>query len=223
MIVAAGSLWRDRRLPLTKTDLSYGDAWHSVSDCGSRPGDLRRLYDRGYRPITVAQLVDKDFTDVPPGMSPVVFTFDDASPEQFLYIERDGKLEIDSASVIGIWLDFQTSHPDWKSRARFCLLSGAGAGHSFFGDDPRWHGQKAEWRFEKVKWLAENGFELCNHTLWHAQLSKFSDAAVQEQIARGQLAIDSADALHGLWWQSPRIARPSGLSAVSPEVMELTI
>jgi hypothetical protein len=42
-----------------------------------------------------------------------------------------------------------------------------------------------------VKWLADNGFELCNHTLWHAQLSKYPDAFVQEQIARGNLAIDS--------------------------------
>ena len=38
----------------------------------------------------------------------------------------------------------------------------------------------------------DNGFEVCNHTLWHATLSDYSDAVVQEQIARGQLAIDSA-------------------------------
>jgi polysaccharide deacetylase len=154
--------------------------------------DLELLYERGYRPITVAQLLDKDFRDVPAGKSPVVFTFDDASPEQFSYIERDGKLEIDPKSVVGIWLTFQKDHPEWKSRATFCLLSGAQAGHAFFGDDPKWRGQKKEWRLQKVKWLAENGFEVCNHTLWHAQLSKYPDAFVQEQIARGQLAIDSA-------------------------------
>ena len=57
--------------------------------------DLQLLYDRGYRPITVAQLLDRDFRDVPAGMSPVVFTFDDASPEQFSYVEQNGKLEID--------------------------------------------------------------------------------------------------------------------------------
>ena len=35
-------------------------------------------------------------SDVPDGMSPVVFVFDDASPEQFSYIEgADGKLTID--------------------------------------------------------------------------------------------------------------------------------
>jgi peptidoglycan/xylan/chitin deacetylase (PgdA/CDA1 family) len=154
--------------------------------------DLQLLYDRGYRPMTVAQLLDKDFRDVPVGMSPVVFTFDDASPEQFSYIERDGKLEIDPTSVVGMWLAFQKEHPDWKSRATFCLLPGAAAGHAFFGDNPKWRGQKKEWRHQKVKWLADNGFELCNHTLWHAQLNKYPDAFVQEQIARGQMAIDSA-------------------------------
>jgi hypothetical protein len=153
--------------------------------------DLQLLYDRGYRPITVAQLIDKDFRDVPAGMSPVVFTFDDASPEQFSYVERNGQLEIDSTTVVGMWLDFQKAHPDWKSRATFCLLPAAEIGHAFFGDNPKWRGQKREWRHQKVKWLADNGFELCNHTLWHAQLSKYPDAFVQEQIARGQLAIDS--------------------------------
>ena len=44
----------------------------------------------------------------------------------------------------------------------------------------------------KVRFLAEQGFELCGHTLWHANLGKYSDAVVQEQIARGTLAIDSA-------------------------------
>ncbi len=153
--------------------------------------NLQTLYDRGYRPITVAQLKDKDFSAVPPGMSPVVFTFDDASPEQFSYIERNGMLEIDPNTVVGMWMEFAKQHPDWKGRATFCLLPAAQSGHAFFGDKEKYRGQKAEWRFPKVKWLADNGFELCNHTLWHAQLNKFPDAFVQEQIARGQLAIDS--------------------------------
>ena len=153
--------------------------------------DLQLLYDRGYRPITVAQLVAKDFSAVPRGMSPVVFTFDDASPEQFSYVERNGQLEIDPKSALGIWLDFAKKNPDWKGKATFCVLSGAEAGHNFFGDKEKFLGQKNEWRFPKVKWLADNGFELCNHTLWHAQLNKYPDAFVQEQIARLQVAVDS--------------------------------
>src|SRR5688572_6771681 len=153
--------------------------------------NLQTLYERGYRPITVAQLLDKDFSDVPAGMSPVVFTFDDASPEQFSYVERNGQLEIDPETALGMWVDFARQHPDWKGKATFCLLPAAEAGHAFFGDKEKWRGQKKEWRLQKVKWLADNGFELCNNTLWHAQLSKYPDAFVQEQIARGQLAIDS--------------------------------
>jgi len=152
---------------------------------------LQLLYDRGYRPVTMKQVLDKDFSEVPPGMSPVVFTFDDASPEQFSYVERNGRLEIDPKSVVGIWTEFQRRHPDWKSRAVFCTLNGGEEGHNFFGDKGI-QGQKTEWRHQKVKWLADQGFELCNHTLWHAQLSKYPDAFVQEQIARGQMGIDSA-------------------------------
>ena len=155
--------------------------------------DLEDVYRRGYRPVTIAQMLDKNFEDVPSGLSPVVFVFDDASPEQFSYIEgADGKLTIDPSSAVGIWMDFAKTHPGWKNRATFCMLNGAEAGHNFFGDKPKWRGQKKEWRFQKVKWLADNGFELCAHTLWHAKLNKYPDAFVQEQIARNVMGIDSA-------------------------------
>jgi hypothetical protein len=152
--------------------------------------DLELLYARGYRPITASEMFDKKI-NLPKGLSPVVFTFDDASPGQFRYIERNGKLEIDPGSAVGIWLDFAKEHPDWGNKAVWCMLSGAEAGRSFFGDKGI-EGQKTEWRHQKVKFLADQGFELCNHTLWHAQLSKYPDAFVQEQIARLQLAVDSA-------------------------------
>jgi hypothetical protein len=207
--------------------------YHLIADKDSRWGrsaehfrrDLELLYSRGYRPITVAQLVDGDI-DVPAGMSPIVFTFDDASPGQFKYIERDGKLDVDPQSGIGIWLAFNQAHPDWKNRATFCLLSGAAAGHAFFGEKGI-EGQKSAWRLPKLKFLAEHGFELCAHTLWHANLAKYSDAVVQEQIARSVLAIDSAVADYrvrtfalplGVWpknralatsgaWRDPRTGR----------------
>jgi len=163
--------------------------WERHPDAFRR--DLELLYDRGYRPISVSQLVDGDIR-LPAGLSPVVVTFDDASPSQFRYIEKEGRLEIDSTSAVGIWLDFHERHPDWSNSAVFCMLSGAEAGRSFFGDKEKFEGQKAEWRMKKVRFLAEQGFELCDHTLWHANLSKYSDAEVQEQIARGVMAIDSA-------------------------------
>ncbi len=152
--------------------------------------DLQLLYDRGYRPIGLAEFVDGTF-ELPRGIAPVVFTFDDASPSQFSYVERNGKLEIDSLSALGIWLAFGKSHPGWTNRGAFCMLPAAKAGHAFFGDHGI-EGQKTEWRFPKLKQLVDLGFELCDHTLWHADLRKYPEAVVQEQIARGALAIDSA-------------------------------
>jgi peptidoglycan/xylan/chitin deacetylase (PgdA/CDA1 family) len=153
--------------------------------------DLELLYSRGYRPITLREMVEARI-DLPAGLSPVVFTFDDASPGQFRYVEGpDGELRIDPTSAVGIWLDFAREHPGWENKAVFCMLSGAEAGRSFFGNRGI-EGQKTEWRHRKVAFLAEQGFELCNHTLWHANLGRYDDAVVQEQIARLQLAVDSA-------------------------------
>ena len=177
--------------------------------------DLEDVYARGYRPITVSQMLDKDFRDVPAGMSPVIFVFDDASAEQFSYIDNNGQLTIDSTSGMGIWLDFAKTHPGWKNRATFCMLNGGDAGHNFFGDGPKYRGQHKQWRLQKVKWLADNGFELCGHTLWHAKLNKYPDTVVQEQIVRNLMGIDSAVAgyhvrtfalPYGLWPKNRELA-----------------
>jgi peptidoglycan/xylan/chitin deacetylase (PgdA/CDA1 family) len=153
--------------------------------------DLEMLHARGYRPITVKQLVRGDI-DVAPGLSPVVITFDDASPGQFRYLEGpNGELTIDPTSAVGIWNAFAARNPEWRGRGVFCVLPAATEGHAFFGDKGI-QGQKSGWRLHKVRWLIENGFEVCNHTLWHANLSRMSDTVVQEQIARAQMAVDSA-------------------------------
>jgi peptidoglycan/xylan/chitin deacetylase (PgdA/CDA1 family) len=115
---------------------------------------------------------------------------------------------------VGILLDFIKTHPDWKPRGLFCALPAAEAGHAFFGDKGI-DGQKSAWRFPKLQFLVAQGFDLCNHTLWHAKLSKYPDAFVQEQIARGTMAIDSAVAgyrvrglalPYGLWPKNRALA-----------------
>jgi len=186
---------------------------------------LELLWSRGYRPVSLQELVDRSY-QLPAGTSPVVITFDDASPGQFRYVERGGKLAIDPASAVGVLLEFARTHPGWRNRAVFCLLSGAEAGRSFFGNKGI-DGQKTEWRHRKVAFLAQQGFELCNHTLWHARLSRFTDAQVQEQIARLQLAVDSAAPGYrirsfalplGVWPKNRQLAR-SG-SWTDPETGE---
>jgi hypothetical protein len=151
--------------------------------------DLETMYARGYRPISISEMLDRNI-DLPTGQSPVVLVFDDASPSLFSYTEKNGQLEIDPNSAVGILTEFNKQHSDWKNRAVFCMLPAAQAGRAFFGDKGI-EGQKSEWRYKKVKFLADEGFELCNHTLYHARLDR-AGAKVEEFIARGNMAIDSA-------------------------------
>lgn len=152
--------------------------------------DLELLHARGYRPITVRQMVSGDF-DLPAGLSPVVITFDDASPGQFRYIESNGQLTVDPQSAVGIWDRFAAKHPEWKGGGTFCVLTAASEGHALFGERSI-QGQRSEWRHRKVRYLVEQGHEICNHTLYHVNLARAGSALAQEQIARAQLAVDSA-------------------------------
>jgi hypothetical protein len=145
--------------------------------------DLEELRRRGYVPVNMTDVLDKKIQNLPKGASPVVLVFDDASASQFRYLERGGKLVIDPTSAVGILEDFSARHADWPRRAVFCMLPAAQAGRSFFGDKGI-EGQKTEWRFQKVQFLHKQGYELCNHTLYHARLDKSGDR-VQEFIARG--------------------------------------
>lgn len=167
--------------------------------------DLELLHARGYRPITVRQLVTRQI-DVAPGMTPVVITFDDASPGQFRFIATGDSVRVDPTSAVGIWEAFASRHPEWKGRAVFCMLPSASDGHAFFGDKGI-QGQRTAWRLQKVRYLADRGYELCNHTLWHANLSRMSGAMVQEQIARAQVAVDSGVA----GYQMRTMALPLGI------------
>ncbi len=172
--------------------------WHQVVDADGTykvsrerfKAELEELHRRDYVPVNLSEILDKTFS-VPAGKTPMLFTFDDASPSQFRYIEKNGQLVVDPTSAVGILLDFIRTHPDWKPKGLFCLLPAAAAGHAFFGEKGI-DGQQSAWRFKKLQFLVQQGFELCNHTLWHAQLNKYSDAVVQEQFARGAMAIDSA-------------------------------
>src|SRR5437870_8575266 len=63
--------------------------------------DLETLYTRGYRLISLGDLLDRSIK-LPAGTTPVVLTFDDSSPGQFRYIEANGSVQIDPKSGLGV-------------------------------------------------------------------------------------------------------------------------
>lgn len=151
--------------------------------------DLAALYEAGYRPVTMRQVLDGEI-DIPAGTSPVVFTIDDSSRGQF-YLREDGS--IDPHTMVGMWESFREENPGWANGAVWCILPGADHPSNFFGEKPSREvprAQREETIRRKVEHLLAHDHEICNHTLYHARLDRAKDdAQVQEFIGRGEDSI----------------------------------
>ena len=145
--------------------------------------DLDLLYSSGYRALALSDYLQGKI-EIPAGTHPVIFTFDDSSPGQFRYLVRNGKKEIDPDCAVGMLLDFRNRHPDFGMKATFFVLPGAKEPHKLFG--------QPEFETEKLKELAALGFEIGNHTLWHANLKHYDAGVVRKQLAAAVQAIQAA-------------------------------
>ena len=139
--------------------------------------DLETLYTRGYRLQSLNALLDGRIT-VPAGTTPVVLTFDDSSPGQFRYVENNGTFEIDPKCAVGILESFLKDRPDFGRAATFFVLPGASKPNRLF-NQPEHEGRK-------LQYLVSRGYEIGNHTLWHANLGKYDEPVVRTQIAEAQ-------------------------------------
>lgn len=135
--------------------------------------DLQKLYEGGYRPISLGDLLDNRI-DLPAGASPVVFTFDDSSPGQFRFLEKEGQVVVDPNSAVGILEAFHASHPDFPLKGTFFVLPAADQPHRLFG--------QPQYESQKLRHLVERGFEIGNHTYWHQRLDTVDDREVQRQL-----------------------------------------
>jgi hypothetical protein len=142
--------------------------------------DLETLYARGYRLQNLNAVIDGRIT-VPAGTTPVVLTFDDSSPGQFRYIAKNGTFEIDPKCGVGILEAFIKEKPDFGRAATFFVLPGASRPNRLF-DQPEYEGKK-------LQFLVRQGYEIGNHTLWHANLGKYDETTVRGQIAEAQVWI----------------------------------
>jgi peptidoglycan/xylan/chitin deacetylase (PgdA/CDA1 family) len=139
--------------------------------------DLARLHERGYRLVALNDLLDGKIS-LPAGTTPVVLTFDDSSPGQFRYLGQNGSLAIDPDSGVGILEAFARRHPEFGRAATFFVLPGASPPNRLF-NQPEHAGRK-------LQYLAANGYEIGNHTLWHANLAKYPEPVVKKQLAEAQ-------------------------------------
>jgi peptidoglycan/xylan/chitin deacetylase (PgdA/CDA1 family) len=140
-------------------------------------GDLERLWERGYRLVALNDLLDGRIA-TSRGTTPVVLTFDDSSPGQFKLIERNGSWVPDPDCAVGILEAFERQHPEFGRAATFFVLPGA--------DPPNRLFNQKDLAGRKLQYLAAHGYEIGNHTLWHANLAKYPVRVVRQQLATAQ-------------------------------------
>jgi peptidoglycan/xylan/chitin deacetylase (PgdA/CDA1 family) len=140
-------------------------------------GDLERLWERDYRLVALNDLLDGRIA-IPRGTTPVVLTFDDSSPGQFKLIERNGLWVPDPDCAVGILEAFEHQHPEFGRAATFYVLPGA--------DPPNRLFNQKDLVARKLQYLVSRGYEIGNHTLWHANLAKYPERVVRQQLATAQ-------------------------------------
>jgi hypothetical protein len=151
--------------------------------------DLQALYERGYRPVTMRQVIEGNI-NLPRGTTPVVFTFDDATRGQFYYLPNG---QIDPNTMVGSWASFKERNPAWSGGGVWCILPAASHPSNFFGETKDRDTPKAQREAnirKKMEWFVANGHEICNHTLYHARLDRAKDAQqAQDWIGIGEDSI----------------------------------
>lgn len=146
--------------------------------------DLERFYAKGYQLIRLGDFLEGKI-NVKKDKTPLILTFDDSSPGQLRFIpDGKGGYRVDTDCAVGILESFYESHPDFGLAATFFVLPAANPPNRLFS--------QPEYAHEKLRYLARKGFEIGNHTYWHATLSKMNSDAVRRQLGLAVKGIQEA-------------------------------
>ncbi|HZQ36294.1 MAG TPA: polysaccharide deacetylase family protein [Dehalococcoidia bacterium] len=160
--------------------MEYHRIWNPEAPWQRSPAgfrrDLERLYAAGFRSVPLRDVLANRI-DLPPGTSPVVFTFDDSYVSQ-LWFAADGQPAADSA--VGIMQRFAAEHPDFGLHGVFYITW-----NTLFGAP----GAQST---DRLRYLVDHGFELGNHTLSHPDLSRGTAASVQKELGQEQAYVRQA-------------------------------
>ena len=139
--------------------------------------DLERLYAMDFRAISLQDYVNNNI-DVPAGMTPVVFTFDDGHVSNFRMIEKEGEMIVDPDCTVGILEAFYQMHQDFGLEATFFLNGGTPF-------------KQKEYMDYKMNYIVEKGMELGNHSAGHEHLPKLNADQIQKTLGGNIQFIES--------------------------------
>ncbi|MBS4539231.1 polysaccharide deacetylase family protein [Clostridium sp. D2Q-11] len=131
------------------------DVWDRTYDNFKK--DLKVLYEKGYRPISLEDFVNNNIT-TEAGYTPIVLTFDDGRQNNFNIIEENGDKIVDPNSAVGILEEFHKDHTNFPLEATFFIN----------GTNPFRQPELIEY---KLNYIIDKGMDIGNHTINHNDMS----------------------------------------------------
>lgn len=129
--------------------------------------DLEFYYQAGYRMIRLVDFVNGE-VHVKLGKSPIILTFDDGKHNiEVTGLDEKGEIIIDPNCAVGILESFKKKYPDYQVTATFFVNGGL---------------FESEYNEKILKWLVENGYDIGNHSMSHADFSKISREEATTEI-----------------------------------------
>ncbi len=188
-----GSLFAQERIPNELGALPVF-AYHKLGNedteyTRSRKGfqeDMVRLIRGGFHPISLHEFTTGRI-QTPRGKIPFLLTFDDSSISQFEY-RPDGSIEPEC--VVGILEKLRKEYREFDPKAVFFVLPAAAYPNNYFG--------QKEFQLQKTQFLLSHGYEIQNHTYWHANLKKYSEK-IEEQIVRTEMFVQKLVPHHRMY------------------------
>lgn len=116
---------------------------------------LYELYSNDFYSVSLSEFVEGDFSRVPVGKKPILFTFDDAGKGQFLI--KDGV--ISNKSAVGVLESFYESYDFGRGGVFFISY---GVDNNF-----RLPFLQEEYASLKMKFLVNKGYDVAHHTISH--------------------------------------------------------
>lgn len=144
--------------------------------------DMTFMYDHGYRLISMENYLSGHI-DVPAGMTPIVFTFDDGLESTFSLNQDGGSFTVNPETAIGLMESFYEQHPDFGRDASLYI-------HATESNFPG-----AGTDTERLTWLVENGYTIGNHSATHANFKHLGKEALLKEV--GAVEVYLAEALPG--------------------------
>ena len=142
--------------------------------------DLQKLYDNGYRILSMKDLVENNIT-TEAGYTPVVITFDDGYASNLsLEKDADGNLVPKKDTAVDIINKFAETNQDFGVGGLFYICSGENF-EPFKGEGTI---------KERLAYLLDNGYELGQHTVNHPFLDKLTEQEFISEMENAQNFID---------------------------------